>query len=111
VPIGTMDENAMRRIIREEAKAAATEAVQEFVVKRARDVAPLFNVKPANDPVLDIAHSVSGLLRPKAQAVGELTCSFCGMHQKQRKKMVSGPAGLHICDDCIEKAHNAATKR
>ena len=110
MPIGTMDENAMRRIIREEVKAAATEAVQDFVVKRARDVAPLFNVKPANDPVMDIAHSVSSILRPKAAAVGELVCSFCGTHQKQRKKMVSGPGGLHICDVCIEKA-SAATKK
>jgi hypothetical protein len=102
----------MRRIIREEVKAAATEAVQEFVVGRARAVAPLFNVKPAADPVMEIAQSVSKILRPKPQAavVGQLVCSFCGTHQSQRKKMVSGPAGLHICDACIDKAHAAAAK-
>ncbi len=29
-------------------------------------------------------------------------CSFCGKAQKQVRKMISGPAGIYICDECIE---------
>lgn len=30
-----------------------------------------------------------------------VTCSFCHKHQKQVRKMVAGPDGIHICDECI----------
>ncbi len=29
-------------------------------------------------------------------------CSFCGKSQKQVRKMISGPSGVYICDECIE---------
>ncbi len=29
-------------------------------------------------------------------------CSFCGKDQKQVRKMISGPAGVYICDECVE---------
>ena len=29
-------------------------------------------------------------------------CSFCGKPQKQVRKMISGPSGVYICDECIE---------
>ncbi|MBQ3028793.1 MAG: ATP-dependent Clp protease ATP-binding subunit ClpX [Lachnospiraceae bacterium] len=29
-------------------------------------------------------------------------CSFCGKAQKQVRKMISGPSGVYICDECIE---------
>jgi len=29
-------------------------------------------------------------------------CSFCGKAQKQVRKMISGPSGVFICDECIE---------
>lgn len=32
-----------------------------------------------------------------------LTCSFCGKHQKQVRKLIAGP-GACICDECVEKA-------
>lgn len=28
-------------------------------------------------------------------------CSFCGKSQKEVKKMIAGPAGVHICDSCV----------
>ncbi|MBQ8547490.1 MAG: hypothetical protein IJ427_03240, partial [Lachnospiraceae bacterium] len=28
-------------------------------------------------------------------------CSFCGKAQKQVRKMISGPSGAYICDECI----------
>ncbi|MFF5205770.1 ATP-dependent Clp protease ATP-binding subunit ClpX [Streptosporangium sp. NPDC000396] len=31
-----------------------------------------------------------------------LTCSFCGKSQKQVRKLIAGPAGVHICDECVE---------
>ena len=31
-----------------------------------------------------------------------LKCSFCGKTQKQVKKLIAGPAGVYICDECIE---------
>ena len=36
-------------------------------------------------------------------AAGELLkCSFCGKAQKQTKKLIAGPAGVYICNECIE---------
>lgn len=31
-----------------------------------------------------------------------LKCSFCGKSQKQVRKLIAGPAGVYICDECIE---------
>lgn len=29
-------------------------------------------------------------------------CSFCGKSQKQANKLISGPNGIYICDECVE---------
>jgi hypothetical protein len=34
-----------------------------------------------------------------------LTCTFCGRHQKQVKKLIAGP-GAYICDHCTGLARN-----
>jgi ATP-dependent protease Clp ATPase subunit len=41
-----------------------------------------------------------------------LSCSFCGKHQKQVKKLIAGP-GVFICNGCIDRVHTvlAATAR
>jgi hypothetical protein len=41
-----------------------------------------------------------------------LSCSFCGKHQKQVKKLIAGP-GVFICDGCIDRVHTvlAATDK
>ncbi|NEE04288.1 ClpX C4-type zinc finger protein, partial [Phytoactinopolyspora halotolerans] len=31
-----------------------------------------------------------------------LTCSFCGKSQKQVRKLIAGPVGICICDECVE---------
>ena len=31
-----------------------------------------------------------------------IRCSFCGKTQGQVHKMISGPAGLYICDECVD---------
>lgn len=33
---------------------------------------------------------------------GKLRCSFCGKSQDQVQKLIAGPNGLYICDECIE---------
>ena len=35
-----------------------------------------------------------------------VSCSFCGKGQKQVRKMISGPSGVYICDECIELCHD-----
>ena len=30
-----------------------------------------------------------------------LTCSFCGKHQRQVKRLVAGP-GVYICNECVD---------
>ncbi|GAA2712112.1 MULTISPECIES: ATP-dependent Clp protease ATP-binding subunit ClpX [Streptomyces] len=30
-----------------------------------------------------------------------LKCSFCGKTQKQVRKLIAGPPGVHICDECV----------
>lgn len=32
----------------------------------------------------------------------DVRCSFCNKSQDQVKKMIAGPAGVYICDECIE---------
>ncbi|MBO4909160.1 MAG: ATP-dependent Clp protease ATP-binding subunit ClpX [Lachnospiraceae bacterium] len=32
---------------------------------------------------------------------GEIRCSFCGKLKKDAKKLVAGPPGIYICDECI----------
>lgn len=33
---------------------------------------------------------------------GELHCSFCGKPNSQVKKLIAGPDGVYICDECVE---------
>jgi ClpX C4-type zinc finger len=33
-----------------------------------------------------------------------LSCSFCGKHQKQVKKLIAGPS-VYICNGCIDRVH------
>ena len=32
---------------------------------------------------------------------GEICCSFCGKPQKEVMKLIAGPNGIYICDECI----------
>ncbi|HEY8371368.1 MAG TPA: ClpX C4-type zinc finger protein, partial [Pseudonocardiaceae bacterium] len=32
-------------------------------------------------------------------------CSFCGKSQKQVRKLIAGPPGVYICDECVELAN------
>ena len=32
----------------------------------------------------------------------KLRCSFCNKTQDQVRKLVAGPKGVYICDECIE---------
>lgn len=31
-----------------------------------------------------------------------IRCSFCGKPQTAVKKMIAGPSGIYICDECIK---------
>ena len=33
---------------------------------------------------------------------GKIRCSFCGKTQDEVKKLIAGPNGVYICNDCIE---------
>lgn len=33
---------------------------------------------------------------------GDIRCSFCNKTQSQVRKLIAGPAGVYICDECIE---------
>ena len=37
-----------------------------------------------------------------AKNSGEIRCSFCNKTQDQVKKLIAGPAGVYICDECVE---------
>ena len=37
-----------------------------------------------------------------ASSRGLLTCSFCGKHQKQIRKLIAGPS-VYICNECIPR--------
>jgi ATP-dependent protease Clp ATPase subunit len=29
-------------------------------------------------------------------------CSFCGKHQDQVQRLIAGPGGVYVCDECID---------
>ena len=33
---------------------------------------------------------------------GDIRCSFCNKTQDQVKKLIAGPGGVYICDECVE---------
>jgi ATP-dependent protease Clp ATPase subunit len=38
-------------------------------------------------------------------------CSFCGKHQDQVRRLIAGPGGIYVCDECIDafsKVHEEA---
>ena len=35
------------------------------------------------------------------KSTATLTCSFCGKHQRQVKKLIAGP-GVYICNGCVD---------
>lgn len=35
-----------------------------------------------------------------------IRCNFCGRQQHQAKRLIAGPGGVYICDNCIEIAHS-----
>lgn len=34
---------------------------------------------------------------------GTYICSFCGKHQDEVQRLIAGPGGVYICDECIAK--------
>lgn len=32
----------------------------------------------------------------------KVRCSFCGKSQQQVRKLIAGPNGAYICDECVE---------
>lgn len=32
----------------------------------------------------------------------KVRCSFCGKTQEQVRKLIAGPNGTYICDECVE---------
>jgi ATP-dependent Clp protease ATP-binding subunit ClpX len=37
---------------------------------------------------------------------GSVKCGFCGRNQSQVKKLIAGPGGIFICDQCVDVAHS-----
>ena len=31
-----------------------------------------------------------------------IRCSFCGKSQEQARKLIAGPNGAYICDECVD---------
>jgi ATP-dependent Clp protease ATP-binding subunit ClpX len=42
--------------------------------------------------------------KPKAMSL--FKCNFCNRTQTQVKKLIAGPRGVYICDNCVEIAHS-----
>ena len=32
----------------------------------------------------------------------QVRCSFCGKNQNQVRRLISGPNGVYICDECVD---------
>jgi ATP-dependent Clp protease ATP-binding subunit ClpX len=42
----------------------------------------------------------------KSSSDQTLRCNFCGRTQAHVKKLIAGPKGVYICDNCVEIAHS-----
>ena len=53
-----------------------------------------------------VSYACRSLFEKGDQMAGKMTskvrCSFCGKTENQVRKLISGPAGIYICDECIE---------
>ncbi len=38
-----------------------------------------------------------------------IRCNFCSRGQQEVKKLIAGPGGIYICDNCVEVAHSIVT--
>ena len=38
------------------------------------------------------------------------TCSFCGKNRLQVRKLIQGPEGVFICDECAQECNNIIRK-
>jgi ATP-dependent Clp protease ATP-binding subunit ClpX len=36
------------------------------------------------------------------KSTATLTCSFCGKHQRQVKRLIAGP-DVYICNECVDR--------
>jgi hypothetical protein len=69
------------------------------------DIAAALGV--SNQRVRQIVESAKGSRiwrRGHAGPDGLLSCSFCGEHQKQVRKLIAGP-GVYVCNECIDRVH------
>ena len=40
-----------------------------------------------------------------SQRISPPRCSFCGKPEGQIRKLIAGPAGVFICDECVEEGY------
>ena len=48
---------------------------------------------------------------PKTPPQTEVCCSFCGKSESQVNQLVSGPDGVHICDECIASCNEIMSRQ
>jgi ClpX C4-type zinc finger len=61
--------------------------------------------EPAKDGT-EAAHAAGGAPPKKI-----VYCSFCSKSQHEVKKLISGPAGIYICDECVEVCNEVIAGR
>lgn len=70
-----------------------------------REIAEEFSL--SHQRVHQIVEATGGSRRWRGGRPGSselLSCSFCGQHQKQVKKLIAGP-DAYICDRCTDRVH------
>ena len=48
----------------------------------------------------------AGATKPRAGKRSGYRCSFCGKDQKQVRRLIAGPGGVFICDECVALCNN-----
>lgn len=47
----------------------------------------------------------------RRQWIGTSRCSFCGKEQELVKRLIAGPGGVHICDECVTLCNQMIAER
>jgi hypothetical protein len=111
----TQLEAAMAARIDAEAALAAARVEEQRVVRlvhlggaSVREIARVMGVSHQRVQQLVEAADDGRGWRRRAKASKWPTCSFCGAHQQDVRKLIAGP-GVYVCDGCVRRARRGFT--
>lgn len=104
-----ISEGALRQFVREQTLGVPAEE-NVAVTALSRAINGLLSLVPGGTSVpsatsaqVAAAESSSSSARPRNRA--QYRCSFCGKEHQQVRRLIAGPGGVYICNECVDKCN------